>query len=66
MGLNLGRPEGGVIPIIENQTIIMQILLAICIICVPLMLFVRPILEHRAAMKHQDLKALKHQMNEAL
>lgn len=52
MCLNFGIPPPGTkdAPLVPNQSFVMQLLLIIVLICVPLMLFVKPIYEN---MKHK-------------
>lgn len=45
MCLNFGSPQGNDTPLLTNQTEIMRTLLIIVLICVPIMLFVKPIYE---------------------
>lgn len=51
MCLNFGElPKGATdTPFIENQTFWMRLLLFTVIICVPIMLYPKPIIEHRRA-----------------
>ena len=47
MCLNFGQTQDGSTPLWSNQALLMQILLSVSLICVPLMLFVKPVWEHK-------------------
>ena len=55
MCLRLGEsdPKSEETPLISNQPLVMKTLLVIAVICVPLMLFVKPIKEHKMLKKQE-------------
>lgn len=60
MGLNFGEPGEAKpeTPLFDHQTLIMKILLITVLVCVPLMLYVKPIWEYRKIKKehHGDVR----------
>jgi len=56
MSINFGTPDTFETPFIDNQTWWMQFLLIVAFLCVPIMLFVKPIYENSKNKKAHDLE----------
>jgi len=63
MGLNFGEPNPAKLetPLFANQSLTMRYLLITVLVCVPLMLYVKPIYEYSQIKKHcaHDKKTLR-------